>query len=312
MRAIDIFDTVNLLARVDGLVELATKSGQSEALILSGADKMAQSQGTIALVPEFLAGLDLPEATKEPLRWPPATLAEWTALLRAVEHAVTTGPREIESIWMVCRAVFLTSIVPLPSGMRDRMERHFRVMGIESGGALFDLFAAESMDLRADGNHALRDHFRERQSILRDPGANSSLPYSVPSGVLSPDVTTVVNGTFAEALTCLENDCFSATIALCGRVIETVIFSLLLEHGVNMDEARMGFDAGRRELQRRGYRFESTLSDTMVLVNAHRNKVVHGNARLATSGEARAVALLTREVLTCAAAERLRALPRTN
>ena len=52
------------------------------------------------------------------------------------------------------------------------------------------------------------------------------MTYTFPNSYLPDDITKLINRAFTEAVRCYEMSCFMASIALCGRTIETAIGSL--------------------------------------------------------------------------------------
>jgi len=131
------------------------------------------------------------------------------------------------------------------------------------------------------------------------------LQYKFPDGIFPSDVTDIVNLTYDEALIVFSKGCYTSTIALCGKTIETVLAALYTEvTGNDADEERLGADAIASRLKKAGYAFKGTIKDQLGIIKAHRNKAVHGSIIIPTVDEARGVLSLARDVLQKAASHK--------
>lgn len=128
--------------------------------------------------------------------------------------------------------------------------------------------------------------------------------YSFPHSYLPDDITKLINHAYAEAIRCYEMCCFMASIALCGRTIETAIGSLYEKVvGVHpsADPAKPGINAMLNKLTKANYVFPPALKEKMEVIALHRNMAIHGNLQLPTDDEARSVIYSTRDVLAAVA-----------
>ena len=124
------------------------------------------------------------------------------------------------------------------------------------------------------------------------------LIFTFPDGILPSDVTDVVNLTYTEALIDFSNGCYMSSIALCGKIIETVLTALYSKvTGGDADAEKLGADAISNRLKKTGYAFKGTMKEQLEIVKAHRNKAVHGSIIIPTVDEARGVLSLARDVL---------------
>lgn len=130
------------------------------------------------------------------------------------------------------------------------------------------------------------------------------MQYTFPHNYLPDDITKLINRAFTEAVRCYEMSCFMASIALCGRTIETAIGSLY-EKVVGMhpsvDPSKPGMNAMLNRLTKAKYVFPPGLKEKMEVIALHRNMAIHGNLQLPTVDEARSVIYSTRDVLAAVA-----------
>lgn len=124
------------------------------------------------------------------------------------------------------------------------------------------------------------------------------LRHTLPESILPEDVTSIINLTYNEIITDYTNACFISAIALCGKVLETVLTALFIKvFNRNPDDEKLGFNAMVNRLKGAGYDFHSATLDQMSVIAAHRNKAIHGSIVIPTQDEARGVISLTKDVL---------------
>jgi hypothetical protein len=126
------------------------------------------------------------------------------------------------------------------------------------------------------------------------------MKFTFPNGFLPDDITHLVNLSYSEAIRCYEVSCFLASIALCGRTIETVLGSLY-EKNVgthpSKESSKPGMNAIINKLTGKGFEFPTGLKEKMEAIAIHRNMAIHGNLVIPTEDEARSVIYATRDVL---------------
>jgi hypothetical protein len=126
------------------------------------------------------------------------------------------------------------------------------------------------------------------------------MSFTFPNGFLPDDITHLVNLSYSEAVRCYESSCFLASIALCGRTIETVLGSLYEKTvGVHpsKESTKPGMNAIINRLTREGFVFPAGLKEKMEVIALHRNMAIHGNLILPNEDEVRSVIYSTRDVL---------------
>lgn len=123
-----------------------------------------------------------------------------------------------------------------------------------------------------------------------------AMAYELPAGHLPEDVTENVNLTYKEILVCYRYECFLAAIVLCGKIIETILSALFESVGGEKAD-KLGFHSLRSRLKKAGYSFEASLDSQFHVINAHRNKAVHGNIVVPSRDEARGIIYLTKDVM---------------
>ena len=157
--------------------------------------------------------------------------------------------------------------------------------------------AGETPLLVVESDKCLREIEEEYRRSVRS-AVVEELIFTFPDGILPPDVTEVVNLTYIEALIDFSNGCYMSSIALCGKIIETVLTALYTKvTGGDADAEKLGGDAIANRLKKAGYAFKGTIREQMEIVKAHRNKAVHGSIIIPTVDEARGVLSLARDVL---------------
>lgn len=126
------------------------------------------------------------------------------------------------------------------------------------------------------------------------------MSFTFPKGCLPEDITHLVNLSYAETVRCYEGSCFLASIALCGRTIETVL-GALYEKTVGIhpskDSNKPGMNAIINRLAKEGFVFPAGLKEKIEVIALHRNMAIHGNLIIPTEDEARSVIYSTRDVL---------------
>lgn len=126
------------------------------------------------------------------------------------------------------------------------------------------------------------------------------MAYTFPHTYLPDNVTKLLNRAYAEAVGCDEVGCFLASVALCGRTIETAIGSLYEKQtGVHpsTETPKPGMNAILNRLKKDGYNFPPAVKEKIEVIALHRNSAIHGNLLLPTDYEARSVIYSTRDVL---------------
>ncbi len=163
--------------------------------------------------------------------------------------------------------------------------------------------AGETPSLVTESDKCLREIEEEYRRSVRSELVEE-LIFTFPEGIFPSDVTKVVNLTYSEALIDFSNGCLMSAIALCGKVIETVLAALYTKvtEG-DADAEKLGADAIANRLRKEGYSFKGTMKDQMGVIKVHRNKAVHGSITIPTVDEARGVLSLTRDVLQKASSE---------
>ncbi len=95
-----------------------------------------------------------------------------------------------------------------------------------------------------------------------------------------------------------------ASIAVCGRTIETVLGSVYektVGKHPSKESQKPGINAIINRCKREGYDFPPGLKEKMEVIALHRNMAVHGSLVLPTEDEARSVLYSTRDVLQISA-----------
>ena len=146
---------------------------------------------------------------------------------------------------------------------------------------------------------ACLDKIYEMKPVQPSEDEISSLSYSLPAGCLAADVLHVTRVTYDEIIRCYRNRCFLAAIALCGRVIETLLAETYKNAcGEDPDSKAFGLNAILNRLEKKGYDLKKdAIVKQMELIGLHRNKAVHGSIVLPTHDEARGVIHLTRDIM---------------
>jgi hypothetical protein len=130
------------------------------------------------------------------------------------------------------------------------------------------------------------------------------MEYTFPHTYLPDDITKLINHAYGEAVRCYEVCCFMASIALCGRAIETAIgalFEKVVGVHPSMDPTKPGMNAMLNRPTKAKYVFPPALKEKMEVIALHRNMAVHGNLQFPTDDEARSVIYSTRDVLVAIA-----------
>lgn len=146
-------------------------------------------------------------------------------------------------------------------------------------------------------DRCLREIEKEYEDV-KQSASEQELGYVFPEEILPPDVTDIVNLTYEEALRDYSNSCYTSTIAMCGKIIETILSSLYTKAtGKDADAEGLGWDAIANRLKKeRGYDFKG-MREQLEVIKIHRNKAVHGSIVPPTMDEARGVLFFTRDVL---------------
>ena len=123
------------------------------------------------------------------------------------------------------------------------------------------------------------------------------LAYFLPEGLLPSDITESVNTTYEEILQVFRAGCKTATISLCGRVMETLLHAVYVKHSGTLPDLTWGLDAIASRLKRHGL-FLPALIEQFALIKKFRNKAVHGGVEFPTEEQAEAIVLLTRDFMS--------------
>jgi hypothetical protein len=161
-----------------------------------------------------------------------------------------------------------------------------------------DLILRLELDLSIEGDGFIHRHEGRRMETKR------LMEYTFPHTYLPDDITKLINHAYTEAIRCYEVCCFMATIALCGRTIETAIgavYEKVVGVHPSADPSKPGMNAMLNRLTKAKYTFPPALKEKMEVIALHRNMAVHGNLQLPTDDEARSVIYSTRDVLIAVA-----------
>lgn len=151
--------------------------------------------------------------------------------------------------------------------------------------------------LISESDKCLRE-IEEEYRLLTRSSIVEELSYSFPARVFPSDITEAINSMYVEALNGFQNGCLTSSIAMSGKVIETVLSALYAKvTGNDADKEKLGADALINRLKKSGYPFKGTLKEQLGIVKVHRNKAVHGSVIVPTIDEARGVLSLARDVL---------------
>jgi hypothetical protein len=128
---------------------------------------------------------------------------------------------------------------------------------------------------------------------------NTDLEFTLDDGVFPDDITNSIRNTYAEALTCFENNCLSATLGLCGKIIETSLWSAFEKAtGKTPESENLGLNAILNRLNKEGYQLKKeAISQQMELIGLYRNKAIHGGVVTPAYDQAKGILFLTRNVL---------------
>jgi hypothetical protein len=154
------------------------------------------------------------------------------------------------------------------------------------------------LDRAIEGDKVIHHHDGRRLETQR------IMNYTFPSTYLPDDITKLIRLSYTEAVRCYENSCFLGCIALCGRIIETVLGTLYEKKTAvhpSKETSKLGINAIINRLVREGYQFPTGLKKNVEMIALHRNMAVHGNLVIPTEDEARSVVYSTRDVLKISA-----------
>ena len=110
--------------------------------------------------------------------------------------------------------------------------------------------------------------------------------------VFDDKVSETLRLTIDEASICYKNKCYLATIALCGKIIETLLanaFQALME---KTPPEKMGFGEIRKALRGKGMPLDDSVDELLELIYTHRSIVVHHSS---TGSHIRYVSYPTKE-----------------
>ena len=142
------------------------------------------------------------------------------------------------------------------------------------------------------------------KAVPDDPRSNERIFDNVgsPPSSFDSNVSRTLQLTIAEACSCYKHECYLATIALCGKVIETLLadaFHVLM--GKPKPE-KMGFAEVRKALRDKGMPLDESMDQLLILIYTHRSVVIHDAGQLQDyefpkKGLAESVAGLTQEAI---------------
>lgn len=139
---------------------------------------------------------------------------------------------------------------------------------------------------------ALRSTDRADEQIFDNLGS--------PPSDFDDDVLEALQLTINEASLCYKQECYLATIVLCGKIIETVLKNayrvVFKRKPVTKRGKDMNFADIRRELREENILIGEATDTQLQFIYQLRNAAVHGNARIPTKDEAKGTAILTQDV----------------
>ena len=119
------------------------------------------------------------------------------------------------------------------------------------------------------------------------------------------DVVEAMDYTLEEASVCYENQCYQATIMLCGKVIETLIKTVyepvtgkeIYTINKNGEQIERNFKQMCNDLRTQGVLLGRGVGELLDLIYAHRSSVIHEAIRKPGKDEAQGIALFTNDVM---------------
>lgn len=202
---------------------------------------------------------------------------------------------------------FLLALPPNPNTQTDqvnqaeqKLKELFKSEAIEPK-ALDDYFTALNTDNTNEVNDSLRTFVRYFSTVF--PSDNEIIFDNLcsPSSAFDCEVSEMLQLTIDETSICYKNECYLATIALCGKIIETLLANAFHALMGKFPPEKMGFGEIRAALRGKGMPLDDTVDELLQLIYTHRSVVIHrGNLRktsFPTEGQAKHVAGLTQEVI---------------
>ena len=124
---------------------------------------------------------------------------------------------------------------------------------------------------------------------------------STPPDAFDKHVSEMLRLTINETSVCYKHECYLATIALCGKIIETLLANAFQALMGKPPSEKMSFGDIRAALRGKGAPLDDSVDELLNLIYTHRSVVIHrGNLRkisFPTEGQAKHVAGLTQEVI---------------
>lgn len=118
------------------------------------------------------------------------------------------------------------------------------------------------------------------------------------------DILDAIAQVLEEASVCYENKCYTATITLCGKVIETLIKNVytpvtgkeIYTINRNKEQIERSFKNMCNDLRDQGMLLSRGVGEQLDLIYAHRNGAIH-EIRIPSQDEAYSIALLTNDAM---------------
>ena len=139
------------------------------------------------------------------------------------------------------------------------------------------------------------------KSLSSGSGSNEQIFDNVdPAPLIFDDkILQALQITINQASVCYREECYLATVVLCGKIIET-----LLAHayewltGENPVEKQLAFNRVCNRLrQNHNVLLDDAVDNQLRLIYARRSAAIHGNTQVPTEDEAKGVAILTQNVI---------------
>ena len=261
-------DEYDIICKVTSQLELELETPDFEDLVV----ELITSDGVVGPPKEWFE-----ESNRESLR----NYSRIGTLSFAV-FLLAQGNKDISDAAVTeLKALFRVEVIPTDS-LNDYLAD---LKTDNAAGAFRGFLAAFSRDLSSDKP--------DNQQIFDNLG---SAPLT-----FDDDVLETLQLTIEETSRCYNHKCYLATIALCGKIIETLLanaFQVLI--GKSPPE-RMGFGELRAALRGKGMPLDDSVDELLDLIYTHRSVAIHrGNLRkisFPTEGQAKHVAGLTQEVI---------------
>lgn len=129
---------------------------------------------------------------------------------------------------------------------------------------------------------------------------HADLAFTLVEGVFPPDISSSISASYQEAVVCFHAGCLSATLGLCGKILETALWEAYRQvAGETPDVKGHGLNAILNRLNSAGFQLKKEpITQQMELIGIHRNKAIHGGVTLPSYDQAKGILHLTRDVLS--------------